>query len=415
MNQAEQKRFLVIDEDKRFFTYLTGHPSLQDLLSGYLTYFIRPSSSSRVQDCDQVKPTVAVLNLSSSDGRAEEILAALNQNPQWTTILACSSRREGLQLLGEGRGWVASGSKEAIVETLRSILEELRLTEQLESEQRKVAQLRRRNRRLRKEIQDLLAIGEITRSISSTLLIEEILKGILKGIREVLSLDQVLLGLVNAETGQEEIKVAVGLTTLNSEDCSWEIAPDDPVWQELKEQCAPIILDSSVHRGLPSFLRKTFKKRFIKAPMIVKGEIIGTIMGERSSGRFTKRELRLLQIFVEYAGIAIENGRLYYEVITSEEELKKTQRQLVGAERLAVIGQLAVSINHEINNPLCNISLITQTLKLKLAQQDPEVVQRLEAIEQNIERIREVTQRVSQIKDADSTEYLPDQLMINLS
>lgn len=413
MKQDGKKCFLVIDDNSRFLSYLTGHPSLKGLLSGYFTRLVRPSSLSHVQDPTSEEPVVAVLNLSSLDGRAEEILKSLDAY-SGTRIVACCEREKGKKLLSQRSGIVAAGSTEAIVETIRSVLQEQRLSERLEQERRRSEQLRRRNRRLRKEIDDLLAIGHVTRSIGSTLLIEEILKGILKGIRQVLSLDQVLLGLVNAESSEEEIKVAVGITDCRLEDYRWKITPDDPVWQELKEQARPIVLNQSPGEGLPSFVQQTFRKRFIKAPMIVKGQIIGTIMGERASGRFTKREMRLLQIFVEYAGIAIENGRLYYEVIKSEEELKKTQRQLVGAERLAVIGQLAVSINHEINNPLCNISLITQTLKAKLLALQPELGARLAGIEQNIERIREVTQRVSQIKDAHSTEYLPDQLMINL-
>lgn len=331
-----------------------------------------------------------------------------------TKILVCSDRQHGLETLGNWVGVVAAGSEESIVDTIRTVLEQRRLSEQLDLQCQKGERLRRNNRRLQKEIDDLLAIGEITRSITSTLLIEEILKGILEGIRRVLSLDRVLLGLVNSDTGEEEVKVAIGITDVNPQDHKWKITRDDPVWEQLKQLRKPLALDLGSCQGLPTFLSTTFGKKFVKAPMIVKGQIIGSIMGGRTSGNFTKRELRLLQILVEYAGIAIENGRLYYEVITSEEELRRTQRQLVGAERLAVIGQLAVSINHEINNPLCNISLITQTIKAKLADRVPDVVPRLEAIEHNTERIRAVTQRVSQIKDAQCTEYLPDQLMINL-
>jgi GAF domain-containing protein len=414
MKQAEKKSFFVIDDDNRFFSYLTGHPSLKDLLSGYFARFMRPTSLSHVQDPTDAEQWVAVLNLTSLDGRAEEVLDSLDKHQNLTRIVACSDREEGLKALDQRAGTIASGSKDNIVETIRSVLEELRLSEELATERRRSERLRHRNRRLRKERDDLLAIGQITRSISSTLLIEEILKGILKGIRQVLSLDQVLLGLVNMESGEEEIKVAVGISRKNLEDYRWKISENDPVWEQLKKEARPVVLDQRSNLKSPSFLNETFRNRFIKAPMIVKGQIIGTIMGDRASGRFTKRELRLLQIFVEYAGMAIENGKLYYEVITSEEALKRAQQQLVGAERLAVIGQLAVSINHEINNPLCNISLITQTIKAKLEEQQPELVARLEGIEQNIERIREVTQRVSQIKNANSTEYLPDQLMINL-
>jgi GAF domain-containing protein len=371
---------------------------------------IRPSSSSKVRDALSSNPGVAVLNLTSLDGRAEQVLEFLPE----TTVVACSDRESGKELLGSRPGIIAAGSEEEIIETIQLVLEKEALAKELRDRRRQVSQLKTQSRGLRKEIADLRAIGEITRSISSTLLIEEILKGILKGIRQVLSLDRVLLGLVNSETNEEELKVAVGIGGQEFQGNSWKIGDEDPVWERLRIEAVPLILDRKSCPGLPPLLRKTFQKKFIKAPMVVKGQIIGTIMGDRTASRFTKRELRLLQIFVEYAGIAIENGRLYYEVITSQEELKRTQRQLVGAERLAVIGQLAVSINHEINNPLCNISLITQTLKARLSEQAPELVERLQGIEQNIERIRQVTQQVSEIKDAKATEYLPDQLMINL-
>ena len=52
----------------------------------------------------------------------------------------------------------------------------------LEEKIQVAAKLKGRNRQLRRDITDLRAIGEISRSISSTLLIEDILTGILKGI-----------------------------------------------------------------------------------------------------------------------------------------------------------------------------------------------------------------------------------------
>ena len=399
MKHTEKRSFLVIDKDHRFFSHLTGHSSLRRLLSNYVPYLIRPATASEVQDEISARGGVAVLNLTALDGLAEKVLEFLPE----TTVVACSERRAGRELLGTRPGVVASGSEQEIVETIQLVLEKEAFAQDLAAQTREVDRLKTQARRLRKEITDLRAIGEITRSISSTLLIEEILTGILKGIRQVLSLDRVLLGLVNSDTSEEELKVAVGIGGQDFQVNSWKVCGNDPVWDQLRNEAAPVVLDRRSCPGLPPLLRKTFRKKFIKAPMIVKGQIIGTIMGDRTSGRFTKRELRLLQIFVEYAGIAIENGRLYYEVITSEEELKRTQRQLVGAERLAVIGQLAVSINHEINNPLCNISLITQTLKARLIEQAPELVGRLKGIEQNIERIRKVTEQVSQIKDAKMT------------
>jgi signal transduction histidine kinase len=244
-------------------------------------------------------------------------------------------------------------------------------------------------------------------------LVEEVLKGILKSIQAVFRLDRVLLGLVNCDSSVEEIKLALGVGHRFLRESRWECSDDEHFWQELRAATHPIILDHHGRTVLPSFLRQIFPSVFFKAPMVVKGELLGTVMGDREEA-FSNKELELIQLFVGHAGIAVENGRLYYDVICSEEKLKEAQGQLVAAERLAVIGQLAVSINHEINNPLCAISLICQTLKKKLLQRAPELVDSLKTIEQNIQRICDVTRRISEIKNASSTEYLPDQLMINL-
>lgn len=278
----------------------------------------------------------------------------------------------------------------------------------------KIRELIAVNEQLQKEIRDLLVIGEVARSITSTLLIEEVLGEILRGIRETLSLDRVVLGLVHYEGGYEEVKLAIGVSGEAMKKARWMIEETDPVWKRLKDQRMPILVDLHREKGLPEFIQRVFGDEFVKAPMVVKNEIIGTIMVSASSRSISPRDLRLLRILVEYAGIAVENGRLYYDVIRSEEELRKTQEQLLGAERLAAIGQLAVSINHEINNPLCTINMSSQLLRLELEKRAPDLVERLDGIETAVRRIMEVTQRVSKMNKLRSTEYLPNQMMIDL-
>jgi GAF domain-containing protein len=267
---------------------------------------------------------------------------------------------------------------------------------------------------LQKEIRDLLAIGEVARSITSTLLIEEVLGAILRGIRQTLSLDRVILSLVHCEAQHEEVKLAVGVPIDAIRKARWPISAESNVWQELQSEMAPIIIDPGRKTELPSFIREVFESEFVKAPMIAKGEIIGTIMVSRIGRPISERDLNLLRILVEYAAIAVENGRLYYDVIRSQDELEKTQEQLVDAERLAAIGQLAVSINHEINNPLCTINMSAQLLRIELAQRSPESLSRLDGIEQAVQRIMNVTQKVSKMSKLRSTEYLPNQMMIDL-
>jgi len=267
---------------------------------------------------------------------------------------------------------------------------------------------------LQKEIRDLLAIGEVARSITSTLLIEEVLGEILRGIRQTLSLDRVILSLVHCEAQHEEVKLAVGVPIDAIRKARWAISGESNVWKELQRDKVPLVIDPGEETDLPPFIREVFESEFVKAPMIAKGEIIGTIMVSRIGRPISERDLNLLQILVEYAAIAVENGRLYYDVIRSQDELEKTQEQLVDAERLAAIGQLAVSINHEINNPLCTINMSAQLLRIELAQRSPESLSRLDGIEQAVQRIMNVTQKVSKMSKLRSTEYLPNQMMIDL-
>jgi DNA-binding response OmpR family regulator len=96
-------------------------------------------------------------------------------------------------------------------------------------------------------------------------------------------------------------------------------------------------------------------------------------------------------------------------------ELRMAQTQIVRSEKLAAIQATVASVNHEINNPLCAISLDVQMLQLELAEGDDRVVQKLRRIEENVKRIHTVTQRLAGLKDPASTEYLPGQEMLDLT
>jgi len=57
----------------------------------------------------------------------------------------------------------------------------------------------------------------------------------------------------------------------------------------------------------------------------------------------------------------------YRELSESHQRLKESQEQLIQAEKLTSLGQLAASIAHEVNNPLSGILVYTQLLIKKIA------------------------------------------------
>jgi len=60
---------------------------------------------------------------------------------------------------------------------------------------------------------------------------------------------------------------------------------------------------------------------------------------------------------------------LYQKVVETHNRLKQSQQQLIQAEKLTSLGQLAASIAHEINNPLGSILVYTQFLLRQLNEE----------------------------------------------
>ena len=75
----------------------------------------------------------------------------------------------------------------------------------------------------------------------------------------------------------------------------------------------------------------------------------------------------------------------------AEESLRQTQDELIQAAKLAVLGQLAAGINHELNQPLAAIRAYAENARRFLA------LSRLDQTDANLEQIVELTHRMADI------------------
>jgi signal transduction histidine kinase len=170
--------------------------------------------------------------------------------------------------------------------------------------------------------------------------------------------------------------------------------------------------DATTHTGVPSKLSAKemvdwHPQDMIYAPLRTpEGRIVGILsMDDPIDGRKPSREsLTPLELFLHQAATTIENAQLIetlkktriqledyanqleQKVEERTHELKKSQEQLLKAQRLAVMGELAGMVGHDLRNPLTSIAGAQYYLK-KRSELKPygKTKEMLELIEKNIE------------------------------
>jgi len=134
-------------------------------------------------------------------------------------------------------------------------------------------------------------------------------------------------------------------------------------------------------------------RSFVCVPIRAQGRVLGTLsLGRQVPEPFSPAEVRLLEATADQIGVALDNARLYSELRRQLEELKRTQAQLIHAEKLAAVGELASGVAHEINNPLTTI--LGEVQRLEMSAQSDEVRARLHVIAEESARAAGIVQNL---------------------
>jgi hypothetical protein len=244
----------------------------------------------------------------------------------------------------------------------------------------------------------------VMKSVTSDKNIDEIMTQILMTMKDTFQLQTISLFLQT--DSRIKAKMVFGDPLQHDADLQWQTSKL-PLWMHtLINQHKPLWVKASSGADCP------FPPHSVLLPVVIKEKFLGflcAIFPTASQARTIQKEIDLLHAFTEQAAVAIENARLYWDVIQAREEL-------VTKEKNALLGQMIISLNHEINNPLSIISLEAQILQKTIQHKESKADVRLAKIETNIERIKSILEKISSltVEDYAAVEYFSGKEMANL-
>lgn len=94
----------------------------------------------------------------------------------------------------------------------------------------------------------------------------------------------------------------------------------------------------------------------LAVPLRAGDRIVGVLQSllTRPAG-FTRDQIQLLSLVADLLGPAVSSSQLYGQLRNAYEELRLTQGQLIQAEKMRALGELASGMAHEFNNSLCGV------------------------------------------------------------
>ncbi len=223
---------------------------------------------------------------------------------------------------------------------------------------------------LQKAYQRLITLYRISSDLSTFTALPELLDRILELVLNVVKADRGFIMLIDEETKEltpqvvrkkkglkEDEEITISKTIANQVLKTGEAVLTSDAMQDVRFKKA----ESVIHHGI---------RTAMCLPLKTKIKILGIMYVDKKAAllSFTKEDLELLTAICSQAAVVIENAKLFDGLRAANREIKQKQAQLIEAEKLSALGQLAGGVAHEINNPLASIIGFSELLYDKLAE-----------------------------------------------
>ena len=237
----------------------------------------------------------------------------------------------------------------------------------------------------------LLAIEDITRekqiesvteAVLARLSVDELLKELLVRIQVALAVDTVAVLLAAPEGDELVLRAARGLEEEGEQDAHIPIGSGFA--GRIAADRRPVMIPDIEQADIVSpLLRQKGVRSLMGVPLLVEGRLIGVLhVGTLRPRRFTRGDVRLLQVVADRAALALEHARLF----DAEREARAQAQQALRARE-----EFAAGITHDLKSPVTTIRVLTQFMERQIQRGVPpspeQLLQTLAKVEAGTDRL----------------------------
>ncbi len=253
-----------------------------------------------------------------------------------------------------------------------------------------VLRIRRTEQMLRRRNQELAALDEINRMVSSSLNPDEVLVAALEGLERLVEAEALALVLIDEESQ------SWGIRTARSPEGVWlegRVVPaEDIVLNEVVNKTRTVLREKS-STGFWNDVLALKALDILGVPLVKRADVVGALFVLAQPKLLNEENIELIEHVAATVAVAVENARLFQELESYAAEVERSQNQLIQAEKMAAVGRLAASLAHEINNPL---QAIQNSLHLALhaGLEDEKRRQFLDMAQKEVNRLVQIVRRM---------------------
>jgi signal transduction histidine kinase len=254
---------------------------------------------------------------------------------------------------------------------------------------------------LRLKVMLFESLSSVSRTINSTLNLDEALRAITREACELMRARMCSLMLIDESREWLDLRASFGAgdAYINKPRLSAQESLIGVVVRRKKPlQVANVQTDARYQNV--ELARREGLVSLLSVPLIFAGQSIGALSVYTARPyNFSNEEIKILSALAELSAIAIEKARLYERVVDVEEQLRQN-------EKLSALGLLAAEVAHEIRNPLTVMKLLYHSLDLKFEATDPRAKD-AQIIESKIEHLNRIVEQILDFARTTEPKFAP--------